>query len=121
MAEPDVADGGEARLEGLLGVGHADDGPEIIREFQASIAVVARIDRDVSVHVDQPRQQSHARQIDAARALRHRGALIADGGDAAVDDGDLRMIDGAAGNHVDHAVRGNHDGVGVRRGGDAAA
>jgi hypothetical protein len=82
---------------------------------------VARIRSDVRVHVDQARQQRHARQFDAAGAGWNGGALGRDRGDAAVDDGDLRTIDDAAGEHVDHPIGGYHDGIGMRRRSGGAA
>ena len=111
-----IADGGEARLEGLLGVGHADHRPEIVGEFQAAIAAVTRVGGEVRMHVDQSRQQRHAGQIDAARARRHRRSLEPDRGDAPVRDRDLRMIDDPSRQHIDHSVGGHHHGVGMRHG-----
>jgi hypothetical protein len=51
-----IAHRGKPRLESAFGIGHADDGPETIRELEEAVAAVARIAREVHVHVDESGQ-----------------------------------------------------------------
>jgi hypothetical protein len=94
-----VAHGGKAGLEGFLRVGDADHRPEIVREFQSAIAAVARVGGQMRMHVDQSRQQRHPFKIDVARA---RGTPwpLRRPRDASIGDGDQRVIDHAAGQHI---------------------
>jgi hypothetical protein len=52
----DVANRGEASLEGLLRVRHAYDRPEVVGEFQLPVAAEPGIARQVHVHIDQTGQ-----------------------------------------------------------------
>jgi hypothetical protein len=44
------------------------------------------------------------------------GALRAHGADTAVGDGDLRVVHHFPGDHVEHAIRGDDDGIGMSGG-----
>ena len=95
-----VADGGEARLQRLSGVGDLHHAPESVAVLQAVVAADLGQAVDVGVHVDQTRQQGRARQVDDLGPGRDRVALLADGRDPAVGDDDQRVVDILPRRHV---------------------
>jgi len=68
---PNITDCREAGFERALGIGHSDDGPEVVSELQAAVAAEARVGSQMHVHVDEARKQGHSGKFDAARVLRH--------------------------------------------------
>jgi hypothetical protein len=68
------------------------------------------------MHVDQTGQQCHSLQIDSPRAGGNGRPLCSHGGDPAVRYRYLGMFHDAACDHIQHAIRRNHNRVGVHPG-----
>jgi hypothetical protein len=107
LGRADVANGGEAGLQGDLGVAGLDHAPEGVAVLQAVVAADLGDAVEMDVHVDQARQQGRARQVDHLGPGRNRVARLAHRRDPAVGDHHLRIVDILAGGHVEQP-RGAH-------------
>ena len=100
VGRADVAHGGEAGVERLLGIGDADRGPEAVGVFEALIAADLGQAGQVDVHVDQAGKQGLAGQVDMLDAGRRSAPCAASAmrlDPAIVADEDRRMLDISAG------------------------
>jgi hypothetical protein len=62
----------------------------------------------MDMHVDQPREQGHSRQVDVVRTRSDGPILDGHRRDAPVRDGDLGSRHNPAGDNVHHSICGNH-------------
>src|ERR1700722_12889251 len=65
------------------------------------------------VHVDQPWQKCHSREIDPARTCSRGRILRGYGADTPVRDRDLWSFDDAARDHIHHPIGGDDYGIGM--------
>jgi hypothetical protein len=103
----DVAHRGEAGLQRPPRMAHRQHRPEAVVELQAGVAAVGRIAVQMHVHVDQPGQQGHARQVHARGAGRHRGLGAPHFDDAPAAHQHPGPLDHAPAAHVEHARGGD--------------
>ena len=119
VARSDVAHRGEAGVERFPRIADAGRFPEAVGIFETLIAADFGHAGQVHVHIDEPGQQSLARQIDMLRARGHLQRTVgADLRDLAIiTDQDRGLVDIAASRHVEHPVGGD-DGCGGGGAGD---